>query len=452
MIDYGKIPPQNIQAEEMVIGSCLVDTDIAIEIVSSITPQMFYKQANLHLFDAIANCLRMTNYCDMVVVTDYLRKKGLLEAIGGPVYIAQISASIVSTGSAINMALIVKEKYLLREYIRISHELSGKAYAEDLAEVSEYAESEIYKLSDVTQSRDFTHLSEAIDEKLVQVGKIMRKEMSVVGIPSGYTKIDRVTSGWQAGDLVIIAARPSMGKTAVALELLRCAAELGRAGGFFSLEMSKIQIGGRYLSGASGYTNNELSNGEVKDYDKLVVSSNSVASLPIYIDDTPAITLFELRSKAKKMKLRHGIDIVVVDYLQLMKATAGSREQEVSQISRGLKQLAKELDVAVIALSQLNREVESRADKRPRLSDLRESGAIEQDADMVAFLFRPAYYEMKSIVIGDRHHDSDRLILFDIAKNRNGACGMVPLYHNTPLTRISEEREDEFTDEPVPFD
>lgn len=450
MIDIAKIPPQNIQAEEVVIGSCLVDSDTAIEIVSILTPAMFYKQTNLHIFNAIVNCLRATSYCDIVVVTDFLRKNSLLESVGGPIHITQLSSSIVSSGHAVNMAMIVKEKYLLREYIRISHELAGKAYGEDVADVSEFAETQIYKLSEITQRRDFLHLGMAIDEKLVQVGKIMRKEISVVGIPSGYTRIDRVTSGWQIGDLIIIAARPSMGKTAMVLELLRCASELGHSCGLFSLEMSTIQIGGRYISGASGYTNNQLAVGDVADYDRLVSATLKVAALPIYVDDTPAISLFELRSKAKKMKVKHGISLIAVDYLQLMKAEAGSREQEVSQISRGLKQLAKELGIVVIALSQLNREVETRGDKRPRLSDLRESGAIEQDADMVAFLFRPAYYDIRSITVGDCHYDSNRLILFDIAKNRNGACGVVPLYHNVSITRITEEREEEFTEE-VPY-
>jgi replicative DNA helicase len=448
----GKVPPQNIDAEEFVIGSCLVDTDIAIDIVSMITPVMFYKSANQYIFEAITNCLMETEYCDIVVVTDRLKTSHLLDSVGGPVYITKLSSSITYAGNAMNMALLIKEKYMLREYLRIGYELLERGYKEDIADVKEFVESEIYNVSDLTQRNDFSHLRVSIDEVLSEVHKIINKEISVIGVPSGFTKIDRLTSGWQNGDLIIVAARPSMGKTAFALAMAQKIATLKYEVGVFSLEMSKKQLAGRLISGESGYSNIELKSGRIADFDGLVKKSLPLAALPIFIDDTPALNLFELRSKARRMKTRHGIKIIIVDYLQLMTAEAGSREQEVSKISRGLKAIAKELDVPLIALSQLNREVEARADKRPRLSDLRDSGAIEQDADMVAFLYRPAKYEIRSIVIGDSNYDSEGLLLVDLQKNRNGPCDMIPLYHNSSLTRISEEREDEFTDEPVPFD
>ena len=251
----GKVPPQSIEAEEMVIGSCLVDSDVAIDIVSLLQPEMFYKEVHKHIYEAIVGCLRTTNYCDLVVVTDYLKKKGLLECIGGPVYITQLSSHIAYSGNAVNMALIVKEKYLLREYIRIGYELVNKAFEGDVSEASEFAESEIYKLSEATKRGDFSHISQSIDEVLIEVDRIMRKEISVVGVASGFTSLDRITSGWQNGDLVIVAGRPSMGKTAMALELVRGAAELGCPSGVFSLEMSKKQLASRYLSGASVYSN-----------------------------------------------------------------------------------------------------------------------------------------------------------------------------------------------------
>lgn len=440
MNDFGKIPPQAIDAEECVLGSCLVDSDVTADIASILTPEMFYKTANQHIYKAIIDSMKSTGYSDLVVVTDKLTKSGLLEAVGGPVYIVTLTNKIVHSGHAFNMALIVKEKYLAREYIRIAHQLSDKAFVDDIADVTMFAENEIYKLSESTQRSEFCHISVPIDEQLIEIDKIMKKEISVIGIPSGFTSIDRITSGWQNGDLIIIAARPSMGKTAMALMLAKKTAEIGMPAGIFSLEMSKKQISGRYLSGASGYSNTELKTGRVDDYKKLCITAQSVAGLEIYVDDTPSLSLFELRSKAKKMVVRHGVKIIVVDYLQLMTAEAGSREQEVSTISRGLKAIAKELNIPVIALSQLNRGVEDRKERKPILSDLRESGAIEQDADIVSFIYRPAVYDIKSINIGNTNLDSEGLMIFDIAKNRNGATATLPLYHNISLTEITEEK------------
>jgi replicative DNA helicase len=314
----------------------------------------------------------------------------------------------------------------------------------------QFAESELFKLSSATQKKDFRHIAALMDELLLKIYKIANKELDLIGVPSGYPEIDRYTSGWQNGDLIIVAGRPSMGKTALALELTEGSAKLGHPVGFFSLEMSEEQLTTRKLSGVCGLSNTQLRAGKVDDYDKLCMQSNEIAKLPIYLDDTSSLTLFELRSKAKKMVIKHGVKLLVVDYLQLMKAEAGSREQEVSQISRGLKAIAKELGVPIIALSQLNRQVEDRADKKPRLADLRESGAIEQDADMVLFILRPAYYHMKEIELSGQSISTENLILVDISKHRNGALGIIPLRHNDDMSKIISY-DDDFAEESVPY-
>jgi replicative DNA helicase len=328
--------------------------------------------------------------------------------------------------------------------------LTNTSFMGDLDESMTFAESEIFKLSSFAQKKDFRHIRFSMDELLIKIDKIVTKQLDVIGVPSGYTEFDRYTSGWQRGDLIIMAGRPSMGKTALALEFAKATAKLGHAVGFFSLEMGEEQLTARTLSSVSGLSNTDLKAGKVGDFNKLCKQADEIAQLPIYLDDTSALTLFELRSKAKKMIVKHKVELLVVDYLQLMKAEAGSREQEVSQISRGLKAIGKELGVPVIALSQLNRQVEDRADKRPRLADLRESGAIEQDADMVLFILRPAYYGIKEITLSGGQVNTEGLIMVDIAKHRNGALGMIPLKHNVSMSRIISF-DDEFPEETLPF-
>jgi replicative DNA helicase len=449
MNNMGRVPPQNIDAESYVIGSCMVDQDTAVEIASLLSPVMFYKESNRKIFEAILTGVRLNGYCDLVVVTDLLRKSGNLDSVGGPLAITKMSSHIVSTGNAVNLAAIVREKYLLREFIRIGYEISDLGFGENLTELVEFAEKEIFAVSSVTHKKEFEHISRPIDGMLVKIDKIINKEMDVMGVPSGFTPLDRYTSGWQDADLIILAGRPSMGKTAMALQLARNTAELGIAVGIFSLEMSNEQLATRYLSAASDLSNTQLRSGNIPSLKKLTMDSNKIASLPIYVDDTSSISIFELRSKVKKMVTRHGVRLLMVDYLQLMKGEGNNREQEVASISRGLKSIAKEMNIPIIALSQLNRRVENTGDKRPNLSDLRESGAIEQDADMVLFLFRPAYYHQQSVDIDGIQHDADKLILVDIAKHRNGALGCIPLYHNSSLTEIGSER---WPEEGVPFD
>lgn len=436
MPDFGKVPPQAIDAEEMLLGTCLVYPDSVGD--TRLLPEMFYKDAHQKIYKAIIE-QSCKGLCDIVSITDNLRKNNLLEAVGGILYLTGLTNKIYTDQMIGNYALIIKEKYLLREYIRIGSIIANMGFEEDLSDVIEFSESNLFKISDFTHSKEPKAIDRIIDELIVDIEKIQRKEKSLVGVPSGFTAIDRITGGWQPGNLIIIAGRPSTGKTALALALTSNPARMNYPVCMFSLEMSENELATRFMSGVTDYSNVQIRNARV-DLERFVDNSNQIANLPIYIDDTPAITLFELRSKIKKMILRYGVKLVIIDYLQLMRQEAGNREQEVSTISRGLKAISKEFNIPVIALSQLNRGVEDRADKRPRLSDLRESGAIEQDADIVCFVYRPSIYGIKTIEIDQNNYSTDGIMIIDCAKDRNGALFSIPLYHNINLTRIKEEK------------
>jgi len=437
LADYGKVPPQAIDAEESVLGTCLVYPDSVSE--ARLKPEMFYKDAHRKIFTSILE-LANKGFCDLVTVTDDLRKKNQLDSVGGPLALTKLTSNIFSDQMMPNHAVLVRQTFIAREYIRIGQELVNRGFTDDIKDITEFAESSLFQLSDFTQAKEPRHIGVVVDEVLTDVEQIINKEKTLVGIPSGYTSIDRITGGWQQGDLIIVAGRPSMGKTALALALAKNPAILGYPVALFSLEMSDRQIATRLLSGASGFSNLQIRNAKV-NLDKLCNDSNEVATMPIYVDDTPAISLFELRSKVKKLILRNGVKMVIVDYLQLMTAEAGNREQEVAKISRGLKAIAKEFNIPVIALAQLNRGVEDRGDRKPRLSDLRESGAIEQDADIVCFVYRPAYYGIESLVIDNAVIPATGLLCVFCEKDRNGALFSVGLQHNESMTNITEPVE-----------
>lgn len=438
--DFGKIPPQAVDVEEALLGICLMYPDAIYD--TGLKSEMFYKDSHRKIYEVITE-LSGKGLSDIVSVTNRLRDKGELEAVGGPVYMTKLTGNIYTDQMTSYYSLIVKEKYIRREYIRISSELQGKSFddSQDLADIVEYAESSLFNVSNFSQNKDPELLSKCIDDLLIEVQKIYTKEKSLVGVPSGFTKIDRLTGGWDESNLIIVAGRPSMGKTSLALSFAKGAASLKYPVGIFSLEMSRTELASRYLAGESGYTNTQIRSADL-NFDKLVDSSHEIASLPIYIDDTAGITLFELRSKVKKLILRNGIKLVIVDYLQLMSCKADSREQEISRISRGLKAIAKEFHIPVIAVSQLNREVESRADRRPQLSDLRESGAIEQDADQVIFVMRPALNKINEMTFDNETLSTKDMLVVNCAKNRNGCLFTIPLYHNESLTVIRDEKID----------
>ncbi len=431
-----KVPPHVTEAELSVIGTCLSYPHVAGEL--SIKPEMFYNEKYQKIFNAIIEVSK-TGVSDIISVCDYLSKKNELEMIGGAYFVTKLTENIFSDQMVQRHALMIKEKYLLREYIRLGYDITGKAFEQDLNDVAEFAESALFALSDFTHTKEPTTIANCVDELLVEIEKVYTKEKSLVGVPSGFTSIDRITGGWQPGNLIIIAGRPSMGKTALALQLALNPARLNYPVCIFSLEMSKEELTTRMLSSVTEYTNVEIRNADI-NFETLVQRSNDIALLPIIIDDTAGLGLFELRSKVKKLILRNGIKLIIVDYLQLMSAEAGNREQEISKISRGLKGISKEFGIPVIALSQLNRGVEERADKRPRLSDLRESGAIEQDSDIVCFIYRPAYYNITAVKIDKDDINTDGVMIIDGSKNRNGALFSKVLYHNSSLTKIQEEK------------
>lgn len=441
MTDLGKVPPQNIDAEISVLGALLLYPDKVCETI--LTTEMFYKKAHQVIFAAIVE-VSETGICDITTVTDYLRKKGMLESTGGIIYLTKLMEKIVTDQMLGEHSKLIIEKYILREHIRICSEIIEKAYTEDVADVIEKSQNDLLDISLLSGYKEPEAIKFPVTEVLENIRMIQSKEKKLIGVPSGFTYIDRMTGGWQDGNLIVIAGRPSMGKTALALVLLKNAAEQGYPGCLFSLEMSSIEIATRLLSGTGEYTNTQIRDAEV-DYEGLLKESHKITPLPFYIDDTAGLKIGELRGKVRKQIIQNRIKMVVVDYLQLMDAKADSREQQVSKISRGLKRIAKEFKIPVIALAQLNRAVETRSDRRPYLSDLRESGAIEQDADIVCFVMRPALYDMKEIEVSGKTYNSDSIMVVDCAKDRNGATFGTVLYHNIGLSKI-EEREVDLTE------
>ncbi len=439
-LHLSKVPPQAVDIETTVLGICLSYPDAVSGL--KLEPEMFYKDVHRVIYHAIWH---LGSNASSVSVTNLLRDTGELELVGGPVYLTKLTDGVYSDAMVEHYSMIIIEKYQRREYIRIASEIINKAFDDryNLSDITEFAENSLFGISDLSQAREPEQLSKGIDEVLINTEKIQAREKKLIGIPSGYTKIDMVTGGWQPSNLIIIAGRPSMGKTAFMLELAKHPARFGFPVGIFSLEMSFNGLAIRFLSGESEYSSVNIRNAEV-NLDKLVDASHSLASLPIYIDDTPAISIMELRSKTKKLILKHGVKMILVDYLQLMKGIGDNREGEVSSISRGLKAIAKEFDIPVIAVSQLNRAVEKTHSKMPGLADLRESGAIEQDADIVGFVFRPAYYDMKDIDVAGQNISSDKLMLFYAGKHRDGALFMEPLYHNENITKITDTKNEPF--------
>ena len=440
--DFGKIPPSANDMESAVLGIILIHPDAFNDIVSVLKPDMFYKETHKFIFDACLNVFKKINKTDLITVTEYLRSNNSLDLAGGPLYITQLCDTSASFQMIEHYALIVKQKYLQREYIRVSTELRDMAFNDtyDIADVADYAEMSLLEISDKIHKKEPIKLGKLVDGVIDIIQKLINREISLTGIPTGFTQMDRVTGGFKSKELIIIAGRPGMGKTALALQIAKNTAELNNPVGFFSCEMSDDSLARRYLSNVSGKSYVELLTAKC-NIDHLLATSEQLLKLGIYIDDTSNISLLELRSKTRKLLLKYSIKMVIVDYLQLMKGEGQSREQEVSYISRGLKAIAKDMDIPVIALSQINRESESRKEKRPQLSDLRESGAIEQDADMVLLVYRPAYYKFRTVVSDGTEISTEGLMIVDIAKNRNGATGEFNLKHNISLSEIIQEAE-----------
>jgi replicative DNA helicase len=431
-MDYGKIPPQALDLEEAVLGAIMLEKDAILSVLDILEARSFYKESHQTIFE-IAQALSMEEKpIDLLTVTEALRKAEKLEAVGGAVYIAQLTSRVGSAAHLEYHARIVAQKYIQRELIRVSSDIQERAFDEgtDVDDLLDYSERELLNIAEGHIKKETIKLNNLIKTALEQIEEAGKREDSLSGVPSGFTRLDRLTSGWQKSDLVILAARPSMGKTAFVLSMARnMAVDHSRPVAFFSLEMSSIQLVNRLIIAETQLPSDKIRTGRLENYEweQLEYKIKDLEKAPIYVDDTPAISIFEFRAKCRRLKQKYDIQAVVIDYLQLMTGSkdSGSREQEVSNISRSLKSVAKELDIPIIALSQLNRSVEMRSgNKRPQLSDLRESGAIEQDADLVLFIHRPEYYGMDVDEEGNSLKGVAEII---VAKHRNGPTGDVHL-------------------------
>ncbi|MCE5344707.1 MAG: replicative DNA helicase [Bacteroidales bacterium] len=430
--DFGKVPPQANDMEEAVLGAVMLEKEAVITILDILKPESFYREAHQKIFKAILDLSAREYPVDLYTVTEELRAHHELDSVGGPVYLTQLTSKVVSAANVDYHARIVAQKYIQRELIRVSTEIQTRSFDDtyDVTELLDYSENALFQIAEGNIKREVAPINVVIKDAIREIEEAGKREDALVGTPSGFTKLDRLTSGWQKAELVIIAARPSMGKTAFALSMARnMAIDHGKNVAIFSCEMSSVQLVNRLIVAETDLPGDKIKNGRLneEEWKQLDSRIKKLVQAPIFIDDTPAISIFELRAKCRRLMAQHKLDIVIVDYLQLMSGpeNAGSREQEVSTISRSLKSIAKELNVPILALSQLNRSVEMRGGtKRPLLSDLRESGAIEQDADMVVFIHRQEKFGIPTFEDGSSTKGIAEIIL---AKNRNGPVDDVRL-------------------------
>jgi len=443
-LDHGRKPPQAVDLEEAVLGAIMLEKDAITSVMDILTPESFYKDAHQKIYRAIIQLAQNLQPIDILTVTEELKKKNEIDEVGGPYYITQLTSKVATAAHIEYHARIIAQKHIQRELIRVASEIQTKAYDDsiDVNDLIDYSEAQLFQVTETNIKKETSRISALIQDAIEQIEEASQKEDGLSGVPSGFTKLDRVTSGWQRSDLVIIAARPSMGKTAFVLSMARnIAVEHERPIGIFSLEMSSIQLVNRLIVSETELPSEKIRNGNLErwEWEQLEYRIKKLVDAPIFIDDTPGISVFELRSKCRRLKDQYNVEAIFIDYLQLMSGTGdnyGSREQEVSVISRSLKGIAKELDVPIIALSQLNRSVELRSgDKRPQLSDLRESGAIEQDADMVMFIHRPERYGIIDDGEGNSLIGVAEVIL---AKHRNGALADIQLRFRDELAKFEE--------------
>ncbi|MFN5794668.1 MAG: replicative DNA helicase [Bacteroidota bacterium] len=451
--EFGKIPPQAIEMEEAVLGAMMLEKNAVNAVIDVLKPESFYKEGHQHIFRAMMTLFQATEPIDLLTVTSQLRKDGMLEIVGGAYYITQLTNRVGSAANAEYHARIVSQKFIQRELIRISAETVKNAYEDtsDVFELLDTAESNLFAIAESNIRKNYDSMSTLVSQAIKQIETAMTQKDGLSGVPSGFTELDRVTNGWQKSDLIVLAARPGMGKTAFVLSLARnIAVEFNKPIAVFSLEMSSVQLVNRLISSETEFPADKLRKGDLKahEWQQLNSQISKLTAAPMFIDDTPALNIFELRAKCRRLKAQHDIQMVVIDYLQLMTAGGegkGNREQEISSISRSLKSIAKELDIPIIALSQLSRAVETRGgNKRPQLSDLRESGAIEQDADMVLFIYRPEYYQLYQDEQGNSTEGMAELI---IAKHRNGSLKDVKLRFVAHLAKFQDYDSQSYNDD-----
>lgn len=441
MEDMTRIPPHSVESEQSILGSILLDKDAIITVTETIKPDDFYKEAHKIIYECMITLSNKGEPIDLITLTEELRKQGHLNDIGGISYITSLSTIVPTTSNVKYYADIVKEKSVLRKLIKASNEIINLGYsgATKIEDVLEQAEKSIFDISQEKTSDDFKSINLVLMDAYDMIEKLYTNKSDVTGITTGFKDLNKKINGLQRTDLILIAARPAMGKTAFSLNLVQNAALKGDASvAVFSLEMSKEQLVQRMLSSQSSVELKKIKTGTLNDNDwpRIIDAMAVLSDAKIHIDDTPGIKISELRSKCRKLKIEKGLDLVLIDYLQLMEGEGNneSRQQEISKISRSLKILAKELNCPVVALSQLSRAPEQRADHRPMLSDLRESGAIEQDADIVIFLYRDEYY----------HADSESKNIGEviIAKNRHGETGSVELVWLGEVQRFGDKLRD----------
>lgn len=444
----GRLSPRDVRLEAAVLGSLMLEKDAYTLVSDLLLPDSFYEPAHQRIYEAIQTLGASQKPIDMLTVVEQLRLNGTLEAVGGTAYVAQLTMEVASAANVEFHARIIAQKYLSRQLISFAADLETKAFDEsiDVDDVLGEAEGKLFEISQRNVKKEVTQIDPIISQAIDQIQAAANRTSGLSGLESGYHDLDKLTSGWQNSDLIIIAARPAMGKTAFVLSMAKnMAVNYNTPVAIFSLEMSNVQLVNRLISNVCEIEGSKIKSGQLTpvEWQQLMARLKHLTGAPLFIDDTPSLSIFELRTKARRLVREHNVRMIIIDYLQLMNASGmkfGSREQEVSMISRSLKQLAKELNIPIVALSQLNRSVESRSEnKRPQLSDLRESGAIEQDADMVCFIHRPEYYLHSDTDASGR--DIRGLAEFIVAKHRSGAVDDVKMRFRAPVARFENWNE-----------
>lgn len=438
----GKLPPQALDLEEAILGALMLEKNALTAVVEFLRPEHFYSEQHREIYTAIIDLFKASQPVDMRTVVAQLRKVAKLELVGGAYYIAELTSKVSSAANIEYHSRIIIEMAIKRDLIQIASQIHHDSYEDttDVFELLDKAEQNIFKISDSNLRKNYDSMKSLMFQATQEIQEKRNHKDGLTGIPSGFSRLDRVTSGWQKSELIIIAARPGMGKTAFVVSALRNASvDFNFPVALFSLEMASLQLVNRLISAEAELDSEKIKKGNLADFEwqQMVHKTKRLSSAPIFIDDTPALSILELRAKCRRLKAEHNIQLVVIDYLQLMKGEAsGNREQEIASISRALKGIAKELNVPVIALSQLSRGVETRGgDKRPQLSDLRESGSIEQDADIVMFLYRPEYYK---ITVDEEGMPTQGMAEVIIAKHRNGSLENVKLKFIGKYTKFAD--------------
>ena len=437
-----RVPPHNEEAERSLLGAVMLDQAVLDQVMSQVSPDDFYREKHRIVFEAMVALFDREEPIDAITLSDHLTAEDKLDAVGGADFLAKLSNEVPSAANATHYGSIVSRKSALREFISTANSLVHESYG-DVSDVDEFmdkAERQLFSITKDGTGKDYESMRDVIKEAYTEIENLYERDSDgVTGVPSGFVDLDEMTSGWQDSNLIILAARPAMGKTSLALNMAaHSALRADVPTAFFSLEMQNVQLAQRMLCSEARVDQTKLRSGTVssEEWENLVKAAGSLSDAKLYLDETPALSIMEFRSKCRRMKSEHDIGLVFIDYLQLMQGSGGHdiREQEISEISRGLKGVAKELDIPVIALAQLNRGVESRSDKRPRMSDLRESGAIEQDADIITFIYRDEFYNPDT--------EDKGIAEIIIGKHRNGPSGTVRLRFFKSITKFENLAED----------